>query len=271
MSIYEKLFYEDEKFPVIFHYDTVSKICGYTIPHWHENIELLFYVKGDAIVTLDTTDVVGKAGDIVVVNSNHLHNIRAIEGETRYYCLIIDKEFCREFDFHTEEYFLQPVIFDEFAQKIFKDIVYEFEKKQTYYKTSIKALIVSLLTHLYRNYQSDIAGVDFKSMSNQTNMVKDSIKYIQIHYKSPISIHKIAKEVGYSKYYLLHNFKKITGYTVISYINFFRCIKAKKLISQNKSLMEVAQLCGFENQSYFTKTYKKYIGLLPSQERNNQL
>jgi AraC-like DNA-binding protein len=269
MATYEKLVYEDEKFPIIFHFDISNKTNRGVIPHWHENIELLFFKKGDAMVIIDNSFITAKPGDIAVVNSNHFHNIVAIDGEINYYCLIIDKEFCREFDFDTEEYFLNSLIYDESAQKIFDEIVAEFDKKDTYYKSAIKSSIISLLTYLYRNYKSDTVGFDYKFQSSQINMVKDSIKFVQTHYQSQISIDDIAKEVGYSKYYLLHNFKKITGYTVISYINFFRCIKAKKLIGQSKGISEVALACGFENQSYFTKTYKKYMGVVPSQERNS--
>ena len=196
MSIYEKLFYEDEKFPVIFHYDTVDKICSYMIPHWHENIELLFFTKGEGLITLDTTNVVARAGDIIVVNSNHLHHITAMDDEIGYYCLIIDKEFCQEFDFFTEEHFLQSIISDETAQNIFKEIVHEFDQKEQYYKSAIKSSIVRLLTHLYRTYRSDTAGMELKARSNRTNMVKDTIKFVQLHYKNPISIDEIAKEVG---------------------------------------------------------------------------
>lgn len=52
---------------------------------------------------------------------------------------------------------------------------------------------------------------------------------------------------------------------MISYLNMVRCEHARELLQMGKlSVSECASLCGFQNSSYFTKTYKHYIGELPS-------
>ena len=43
-----------------------------------------------------------------------------------------------------------------------------------------------------------------------------------------------------------------------------RCKESKRLIKEGMSVSAAALSCGFENMSYFTKTYKKYMGALPS-------
>ena len=68
-----------------------------------------------------------------------------------------------------------------------------------------------------------------------------------------------------SKYYFCRIFKNITGSTVIKYLNMYRCMKARELLSSGKyTVSEAALECGFENMSYFSKTYKAYSGSVPS-------
>jgi AraC-like DNA-binding protein len=52
---------------------------------------------------------------------------------------------------------------------------------------------------------------------------------------------------------------------MVRYINILRCEHARKMLQNgNYRVEEVAYLCGFDNMSYFSKTYKKYMGCLPS-------
>ena len=60
------------------------------------------------------------------------------------------------------------------------------------------------------------------------------------------------------------DFKKYTGNTVFEYINISRCKTAATLIASGMSVSAAANECGFENLSYFSRTYKKYMGKLPS-------
>ena len=54
--------------------------------------------------------------------------------------------------------------------------------------------------------------------------------------------------------------------TPVTYINLLRCYEAKKLLKTNKfTIKEVSEKCGFFNYSYFAKTFKKHIGVLPSE------
>ncbi|ELP5185316.1 helix-turn-helix transcriptional regulator, partial [Clostridium perfringens] len=71
-----------------------------------------------------------------------------------------------------------------------------------------------------------------------------------------------------SKYYTCRTFKEVTGKTILDYINHIRCINARNLILYNGyTISESAYKSGFNNLSYFSKTYKKYMGLLPSEEK----
>jgi len=93
-------------------------------------------------------------------------------------------------------------------------------------------------------------------------------EYIRRNYTSDISTAGIGQAIGVSLYHLCRCFKDVTKVTIISYINLLRCDTAKTLLaSGNYSVSEAAFMSGFQNMSYFTKTYKQYKGCIPSKEK----
>ena len=81
-------------------------------------------------------------------------------------------------------------------------------------------------------------------------------------------IQKIAQENNISKSYLVHEFKRYTGKTVVEYINDLRCLNAQSLIKNGISVSTAGLSSGFDNLSYFSRTYKKYMSSLPSKEKH---
>ncbi|MDD7652976.1 MAG: helix-turn-helix transcriptional regulator [Candidatus Faecousia sp.] len=67
-------------------------------------------------------------------------------------------------------------------------------------------------------------------------------------------------------------FRKETGQTISAYVSHIRIEKSKALLRQpGVPIAEIAGLCGFEDQSYFTRVFKKQTGISPKQYRNNAL
>lgn len=83
------------------------------------------------------------------------------------------------------------------------------------------------------------------------------------------SLDKISKNISYSKSYLCRHFKKITGITIINYFYTLKIEEAKKLLLNSKhSIEETSDLLNFDSVQYFSKVFKKYSGLSPSNWRN---
>ncbi|MBQ8849067.1 MAG: helix-turn-helix transcriptional regulator [Clostridia bacterium] len=86
-----------------------------------------------------------------------------------------------------------------------------------------------------------------------------------------ISLDEISASVGLSKYYFAREFHRTTGYSFVSYLNLIRCKKAKKMIAETElSIGEIAQKCGFSNLSYFSRTFRSIVGILPNDYRKKQ-
>ena len=121
---------------------------------------------------------------------------------------------------------------------------------------------MELLIELSQNY-SQKPTTNF-SKSKAFERVKAAIKFIKNNYNRKILLDEISKSIYVDKYLLSHDFKKITGQTIIEYTNNYRCQQAANLITSGYTISEAATKCGFENLSFFTKTFKKHMGIVPS-------
>ena len=266
---YEPHIHEDPSFPIIFHLSSAQRSGSFFI-HWHESIEILFIVEGSVVVISDTNQVTAAKGDIAVINSGNIHNIKSIDEISKYYCLIIDKKLCEEFGLYIEELVFQRQISDETARSKFDVIRHEMLSKMVLYKSAVKSAIIDFLIYLYRNYILNEAPWS-KHVNIKINIIKQSIKYHQDNHHKDISPSDIAREIGLSESYFCRAFKEITGYTAMHYLNHIRCTNAKKLLQTGTyTVGEAALSCGYNNFSYFSKTYKKHIGYLPSECRINK-
>jgi AraC-like DNA-binding protein len=267
-AFYENHIHEDLKFPFIFHLDTLTQNGGDFQMHWHENLELLYFIQGSGIVACDTSQYTAGAGDIAVVNSNNLHWIKPITEKCTYYCLIVDKSFFDSFDLFMGNIALKNIINDSLAREYFDVIVQEMLNTRQYYKTAVKATIIDLLVHLCRNYTVRGSLLEEKNKGqNKIERIKTAISYIKEHYTGKLSIDEICGYIGYSKYYFCREFKEIVGKTVVDYINSLRCSYGRTLLASGKyNVSECAEAIGFNNLSYFCKTYKRYMGKAPSDQ-----
>ena len=261
-SFYERHIHKEPDFPIIFHHDQVHS-QRQDLTHWHENIELLFMRRGIGIVNCDTIPVQAAEGDLVIVNSSALHIIHSLTEWCEYDCLIADKTFCEEFRLPIGDVSFQSVVRHEEVSRHFDRIAAEMERQDKFYKTAVKAEVLSLMTLLFRiAVEGDLAP----AQNNRLEMVRRSIEYIRQNYRQPLSVEDISAHAGFSKYYFCRVFREVTGTTVVDYINFLRCDHARKLLSTGMcNVSESAERSGFHNLSYFTRTYKQHIGALPSE------
>ena len=238
------------------------------MPHWHDNIEILYFY-GDGGMVCDRTSYEVHAHDIAVFNSNTLHSV-PLSSPVAHDCLIIDSGFLAKCDIPIAETKFDCIIRDEEAKRRYleaaKTIVQREEGDSPFGAAMVKSAILSFMVYLCCNFSQ-------KDTCEQAHgdSVKRALGYIKSHFDEPLTIDRIADSVNVSKYYFCREFHRETGFTVVRYINNLRCREAEKLLRDGKyTVGEVARMCGFENLSYFTRTYKAIIGHTPTESRNAQ-
>lgn len=100
--------------------------------------------------------------------------------------------------------------------------------------------------------------------------VIQALSYIQNNYSRKISLAAVAEHVGLSSGYLCRIFKEETSVSINAYINNLRMTRAGELLrDKNSYIKEVAISVGFEDQLYFSRLFKRYYGMTPSEYRGN--
>jgi two-component system response regulator YesN len=104
---------------------------------------------------------------------------------------------------------------------------------------------------------------------NSELLIKKAVQYINDNYNKKISLEDIAGYVGISKYYFSVLFKKEKDITFSSYLNTVRIEKAKQLLKNPQTTInDVVDEIGFNDAQYFSKTFKKYVGMTVTEYRS---
>ena len=107
------------------------------------------------------------------------------------------------------------------------------------------------------------------TQNKQVSLLKEARGFISDNYDKNITVEDVADSVCLSSSYLSHLFREKLNCTVNNYITRVRIEKSIELMSMRElSIQEISEKVGFNSQSYFTKIFKRYIGVTPVIYRN---
>lgn len=101
------------------------------------------------------------------------------------------------------------------------------------------------------------------------HQVEHAIRMLSYQYGQQISIGDIAKKLGYHRAHLTKLFKETTGLSPMQYLNQIRMKKAEKLLAGDLTIAQVAASVGFNDPLFFTKQFRKWRGMSPSEYRRS--
>ena len=112
---------------------------------------------------------------------------------------------------------------------------------------------------------------DFTQVKHSDTVYK-VMEYVRSNYMKKLSLDEVASAVYLSRSYLSSLFKEETGASLTSYISRVRVEKSKILLADaSLGVADIAAMCGFEDQSYFTKVFKRYTGISPNRFRAERI
>ena len=97
--------------------------------------------------------------------------------------------------------------------------------------------------------------------------MEEVLKYITRHLEEDLSVDALARQFYLSRYYLMHRFKAVTGYTIHQYVSQKRLLRAGELIRQGVPVMKAAEQAGFSDYSTFLRAFQNTFHMSPREFR----
>lgn len=236
-----------------------SELAGRTQIKQIDSFLIIFVLKGTGYVRYDGAEYRVSEGKGVFIDCHTEHSYRCdpddpwevlwlhFNGNSAayYYRLFQKKGFC---------------IFFPHCIKDFISIIYEIIANNAHKTNDTEIINSKLITDILTMILSN-PGIHGPSddYSYQMRSVKE---YIDSHFTKSINLDELSEAFYMNKYYLTREFKKEYGETIFQHIIGRRIDYAKNLLSStDKTIEEIALLSGFNDQSYFSRQFKKIVGV----------
>lgn len=285
-SRYEHKQHGTSEFPyIIYHAIIPDFIHSYPL-HWHNEMEFILITNGQVIITLNKTPIQASKGDIVLILPGMLHAIERDQSYTaEYYNIVFDLKLLgqdtpSDFCFY---HYIKPYLNEKIS------LPYRFSQSHTAYPKLHQALTTLIEIHhsnplgaeLYIKSQLFYIFWLLEPLQSQTKSpapsqyhisqiqkMKDLLLFIHANYASSFTLKEAADFCNYSPSYFSKFFKSFTGMTLIEYLNNYRLKKAGDLLlTTSLSIIEISEITGFENHSYFIRLFRKHYQTTPKQYR----
>lgn len=244
--------------------------------HYHDFYKLLIHIQGAVTYHIEGADYALRPYDTLLISPGEIHKPDITKPST----------YERIIAYISESFFETLKTYDTFSfKKCFEDAketkshVVRFSSPITAFKRIIDAIKSCYTSHLCGNeLLKRIKLQEYLLLLNQ-NLQTDShtlvvptnandrvcqvIKYINENIHTDLSISQIAETLYLHPSYLMHLFKKETGYTIGKYISEKRLFAANQLIADGKSITEACYLSGYQNYGTFYHAYKARYGTSP--------
>lgn len=249
--------------------------------HYHDELEIIYCISGSGCILIGGESYVITSKDSIIILPDQVHSIESITEPFEYFNILfkfsmIESE--REDNFIYQQYMVPFAKGSVSVPYIIKRDSHLYEQLSPHILPLIdegkEISILLIKSHLYAiiDILNSIAvPIDKKSNSNyKTNeFLRQAVQYINDYYSEKVKISEVSAFCGYSSSHFMKLFKDLTGISFSQYLVRFRLEKAARLLrSTDKSIINIATLCGFFNASYFTRAFIKQYKSTPSVYRS---
>jgi AraC-like DNA-binding protein/quercetin dioxygenase-like cupin family protein len=271
------------EFPCAGYASTYTNAPGDIIPwHWHEELEIVYIKKGTLKLQIPSTTYLMNAGDCAVINTNILHYAVAVHSCELHSLVFKSSVITGGISSVFYQKYMQPLLScSSFTCIVFKaqhsDIAryfckaFESLRTDTFgYEFTVREELSHICLYLYEHFSNQL----FKAKQTQSPdniRIEKMIDFIQNHYTEDITLSHIAESAGVGDRECLRCFKRTIGQSPIQYLLKYRLMQGANLLLTfpSLSISEIANTCGFDNPSYFSKMFKKFYICSPKEYRSS--
>jgi AraC family transcriptional regulator, transcriptional activator of pobA len=280
---YESIFLPCDPFRIKGFVTTTMEHVIEVHPHWHAEVELLYYMDGCALQQVNDMFFTAEPGDIVIIGRDQLHSTYTI-AKSNCRIMVLQFDAASLFgadacgiaqpgaDYETGAVYSNPIkTLDATGERLklcMEDIYREMERKQAAYEHLVMASLHQFTGILARQGLYSLSGSSAENISYIHAMLQNTFKLVDDSFCDEITLGQGALASNLSVTHFCRLFKKTTGMTFHEYLTFYRINRAEQMLMSGKKLTEIAFACGFGCVSAFIRNFKKYKQCTPSGYQN---
>lgn len=273
-------------YPISAFYNDLNQMPYHEIPwHWHEYIEVLYVFCGSIEVCVGHTKFCVHEKEGMFLNTSVLHSIKKHSDACIFYSFVFSPSFISgNSNNRIHQTFIIPILnntalpylvfhqhikWQQEATSCILRAFEEYEKGSFGYEILVREKLSMMWYFLCTHDVKESLSIQTERL--EVTRIKQMLAYIHSFYQTNITIYQIAKHTNISEREVLRCFQKVLHDSPISYLSQYRITQATALLQEpDKTITQISTLCGFDTPSYFTKVFKKQMGVTPSAYRKNK-
>ncbi len=262
--------------PIACYETTISNnINGYIPLHWHDELQFVVVIKGEAFFQIGEEEVMVQEGEGLFINSGCLHMAKdRKDSGCVYICLNVSPSFVLSQELYptfvapyiqaTNIPFLQLVSNEQWAKNIINSVI-EINQiiKQKFPFYEMDSIVHLLL--IWRNLITNGIQLEYKQAElKKSKRMKQMLNWIHLHYHEKILLDDIARAGQLSRSECCRYFKQLLKKTPLNYVTDYRIQRSLPLLQQPEAnVTEVAYQVGFNSTSYFINKFGRAMNMTP--------
>ena len=253
---------------------------SFQIPvHWHDEFEIIYVRSGFLTVSISGESYIGKTGEAFVVSPGNLHLMGSQSGTVDYYTFLFPLKYISfRTDDMLDEKLLEPLNsghlmicprVNDTAKELCEQLIKIYEAKNDESESKITTQVrtkIILLQFILEMWKKGF--VIENDTSGRNTVEKEMVSYIQQNFTGKISLREFGEQFHLSEKYISRYFKEHFHITLSQYITHLRLEHAKQLLQDTDiPVTEIAMQSGYQNVSYFIRSFKKTYGVSPLKYR----
>ena len=255
---------------------------SFQIPvHWHDELEIIYVKSGFLTVNISGENYIGKPGDAFVVSPGNLHFMGSQTGTVDYFTFLFPLKYIafRSDDMlddklieplNSGHLMISPEIKDtvkEQCEQLARVYAAEIDKSESKITSQIRKKII-LLQFIHELWKKGF--IVENDTTGRNTVEKEMVSYIQQNYTGKILLREFGEQFHLSEKYISRYFKDHFHITLSQYVTYLRLEHAKQMLQETDiPVTEVAMQSGYQNISYFIRSFKKTYGVSPLKYRKS--